>query len=88
MTAFVNAHRWVNVTGSRREEVCVALRKELKELLVCPKCRGDLEFREAQAEIRCTSCRLSYPIKDDIPVLLLDQATPFESAPTRTPKPG
>jgi uncharacterized protein YbaR (Trm112 family) len=61
----------------------VALSEELKGLLVCPKCRGDLEFREEQAAIRCLSCRLSYPIVDDIPVLLVDQAKPLSDGTAR-----
>jgi uncharacterized protein len=67
--------------------VDVALTDGLKELLVCPKCRGELDFREEHSEIRCAACRLSYPIKDDIPVLLVDQATPLEPS-ARAPKGG
>jgi uncharacterized protein YbaR (Trm112 family) len=63
----------------------VTLNMELKQLLVCPKCRGELDFREAQLEIRCAACRLCYPIKDDIPVLLVDQAKPFELPTPRAP---
>jgi len=55
----------------------MSLAKELKEILVCPKCKGDLEFAEADAEIRCVSCRLIYPIVDDLPVMLVDEARPL-----------
>jgi uncharacterized protein YbaR (Trm112 family) len=55
----------------------VPLNDELKQLLVCPKCRGELDFREDLSTIRCLACRLSYPIVDDIPVLLVDQAKPL-----------
>ena len=51
--------------------------KELKEILVCPKCKGDLEFREEQAQIVCPACRLMYPIVDGIPVMLIDEAKPL-----------
>jgi uncharacterized protein len=61
----------------------MALSVELKQLLVCPKCRGDLDFREDLASIRCAACQLSYPIVDDIPVLLVDQATPMSSTPSK-----
>ncbi len=54
-----------------------ALAPELKEILACPKCKGDLEFREAEAEIRCPRCRLAYRIDDGIPVMLIDEARPF-----------
>jgi len=55
----------------------MSLAKELKEILVCPKCKGDLDFREPQNEIVCPSCRLVYPIVDDIPVMLIEEAKPL-----------
>ena len=54
-----------------------ALPQELKDILACPKCKGDLEFREAQGEIRCQRCRLVFPIDDGIPVMLLDEAKSY-----------
>jgi len=56
----------------------MALAPDLKEILACPRCKGDLEFREAQHEIRCHACRLIYRIEDDIPVMLVDEARSFE----------
>ncbi len=53
------------------------LSAELKEILACPKCKGELEFREAEAEIRCLRCRLVFRIEDGIPVMLLDDARPL-----------
>jgi uncharacterized protein YbaR (Trm112 family) len=50
---------------------------ELKEILACPRCKGDLEFRESEGEIRCQACRLAFRIEDGIPVMLLDEATRF-----------
>jgi uncharacterized protein YbaR (Trm112 family) len=55
----------------------MALSAELKEILACPKCKGDLEFREEEGEILCRACKLAYPIKDDIPVMLVDEARPL-----------
>ncbi len=54
-----------------------ALAPELKEILACPKCKGELEFREAEGEIRCARCRLVYRIEDGIPVMLVDEAKAF-----------
>jgi hypothetical protein len=54
-----------------------ALAPELKEILACPRCKGDLEFREAEAEFRCLACRLVFRIDDGIPVMLLDEAKPL-----------
>jgi len=46
----------------------------LLEILVCPICKGPLDYRKPQAELVCKPCRLAYPIKDDIPVMLEDEA--------------
>ena len=46
----------------------------LLEILVCPVCKGPLLYRKAEAELICRGDRLAFPIKDDIPVMLEDQA--------------
>lgn len=47
----------------------------LLEVLACPNCRGDLEPDEQSEELVCTGeCRYAYPVRDDIPVLLVDEA--------------
>jgi len=51
----------------------------LLEILVCPVCKGPLDYRKAQSELLCKACRLAYPIKDDIPVMLEDEARAFSS---------
>jgi uncharacterized protein YbaR (Trm112 family) len=48
---------------------------ELKAILVCPACKGDLLFEEHR--IVCPACRKAYPIRDDIPVMLIDEAQPW-----------
>ena len=45
---------------------------ELKAILVCPKCKGDLLFEETRTV--CPACRKAYPIRDDIPVMLISEA--------------
>ena len=52
---------------------------ELKKVLACPKCKGDLEFHEEKAEIHCHRCRLIYAIEEDFPVMLIDEARPFDA---------
>jgi len=47
---------------------------KLLEILVCPVCKGPLETRRAEQELVCRPCRLAYAIKDDIPVMLADEA--------------
>lgn len=46
----------------------------LLEILVCPLCKGPLDYRKVVQELLCKPCRLAYPIKDDIPVMLEDEA--------------
>jgi uncharacterized protein len=68
---------------SSAEELIMALTKELLDILACPKCvrdpgcTGELEYREAEGQLICHHCRLVYHIKDDIPVMLIDEATPL-----------
>ena len=53
----------------------MALDKELLDILACPKCKGDIVMTEAGDGLICDACKLKYPIKDDIPVMLIDEAT-------------
>jgi uncharacterized protein YbaR (Trm112 family) len=54
------------------------LAKDLLEILVCPKCKGDLEHRLAPAEeLVCHACRLRYAVDDGIPIMLIDEAKPL-----------
>jgi uncharacterized protein YbaR (Trm112 family) len=53
------------------------LSKELLDILVCPKCKGDLEYDKKNAKLICRACRLKYSIQDDIPIMLIDEAETF-----------
>ena len=46
----------------------------LLDILVCPICKGNLEYRKAEKELVCKPCKLAYPIRDDIPIMLEDEA--------------
>ena len=46
----------------------------LLEILVCPVCKGPLDFRKANQELVCKACKLAFPVRDDIPVMLIDEA--------------
>ena len=52
----------------------MAISKELLAILVCSKCKGDIRLNEAGDGLICDSCKLLYEIKDDIPVMLIDEA--------------
>jgi len=50
----------------------------LLDILVCPICKGPLVYRKAQSELICKADRLGFPIRDDIPVMLEDEARKLE----------
>ena len=52
----------------------MAIDKELLEILACPKCKGAIRLNDKGDGLVCDSCRLIYPIKEDIPVMLIDEA--------------
>jgi uncharacterized protein YbaR (Trm112 family) len=49
--------------------------KDLLEILVCPACKQGLEYRQNPESLKCTGCHRVYGVKDDIPIMLVDQAT-------------
>lgn len=55
----------------------MSLSQDLLEILVCPKCKGALEYRERESALDCPACRLRYPVRDEIPIMLIDEATPL-----------
>ena len=52
----------------------MAIDKDLLEILACPKCKGDIRLNDKGDGLICDACRLGYPIKEDIPVMLIDEA--------------
>ncbi|HET7440317.1 MAG TPA: Trm112 family protein [Terriglobales bacterium] len=48
--------------------------KELLEILVCPVCKKSLELKNNGQALKCGECRRVYPIRDDIPIMLVDEA--------------
>lgn len=55
----------------------MAIDKELLDILACPKCKGGIRLNDKQDGIVCEKCGLVYPIKDGIPVMLVDEAAPL-----------
>ena len=58
----------------------MAISKELLDILVCPKCKGDIYLTETGDGLICDNCKLLYEIRDDIPIMLIDEAKPLEEA--------
>ncbi|MGA8762370.1 MAG: Trm112 family protein [Candidatus Sulfotelmatobacter sp.] len=54
---------------------CVMIAKDLLEILVCPACKQPLEYRQTPESLKCTQCHRVYLVKDDIPIMLVDEAT-------------
>lgn len=55
----------------------MTLAPQLLEILVCPKCKGALEYNESENVLVCERDRLRYPVRDGIPIMLIDEATPL-----------
>ena len=66
-----------------RKKICqdrrslMAISQELLEILACPKCKGDIYLNETEDGLICEKCRLIYEIKDDIPIMLIEEAKPL-----------
>jgi len=52
--------------------------QELLDILACPKCKGSLRLTEANDGLVCEACRLVYAIKEDIPIMLAEEAQPLK----------
>jgi hypothetical protein len=61
----------------KKEEHLMAIHPELLEILACPQCKGGLRLNPAQDGLICDRCRLVYEIRDDIPIMLIDEAKPL-----------
>ena len=66
----------------RRENAAMPIDKELLAILACPKCKGDLRLAKDGNGLVCEPCRLLYEIRDNIPVMLIDEAIRLDD-PTR-----
>ena len=55
----------------------MAVSKELLEILVCPKCKGEVVLNEKEDGLMCHACALEYAIRDDIPIMLIEEAKPL-----------
>lgn len=53
------------------------IKEELLAILACPKCKGAVRYEEQPESLVCAACALRYPVRDDIPVMLIDEAQPL-----------
>jgi len=62
-----------SMTGKMKSFMAVS--KELLEILVCPVCKSKVLLKEDGSGLKCVECKRVYPVRDDIPIMLRDQAT-------------
>jgi uncharacterized protein YbaR (Trm112 family) len=55
----------------------MTIHPELLEILACPKCKGEIRLNDNQDGLICDKCRLVYEIRDDIPIMLIEEAKPL-----------
>lgn len=67
------------VHAAQNQEVQrMAISQELLEILACPACKAKVELKPDGSGLKCTECKRVYPIRDDIPVMLVDEASAAE----------
>ena len=64
-----------DIEQRRREDDPMTISQELLDILACPQCKGDLVLTEGKDGLVCGACKLRYAIQDDIPIMLIDEAT-------------
>ena len=55
----------------------MAINQDLLDILACPQCKVEIHINDAQDGLICEACRLVYEIRDDIPIMLIEEAKPF-----------
>jgi uncharacterized protein YbaR (Trm112 family) len=66
----------------------MALNRELLDILACPKCKGVLELAPEERGLICRAARLVYPIRDEIPIMLVEEAIPLDEWDKQGPGPA
>ncbi|WP_461211454.1 Trm112 family protein [Desulfocurvus sp. DL9XJH121] len=64
----------------------MTLNKDLLDILACPKCKGEIRLLPAEDGLHCPACAVVYPIQDDIPVMLVEEAVPEGEWPGGVPQ--
>ena len=55
----------------------MAINQELLDILACPQCKGEIQLNDANDGLICETCRLVYEIRDEIPIMLIEEAKPL-----------
>ena len=66
----------------------MALSQDLLDILACPACKAPVELKSDGSGLKCAACKRVYPIRDDIPVMLIDEATVEDSNQGEEPAPN
>lgn len=56
----------------------MAIERKLLDILACPRCKGTLTLAPDKKALHCAHCQLAYPVRDNIPILLIEEAMPLE----------
>jgi uncharacterized protein YbaR (Trm112 family) len=64
-----------NIMPEARTPSAMSINPDLLEILVCPACKAKVELKADGSGLKCVACRRVYPIRDEIPVMLIDEAT-------------
>jgi uncharacterized protein YbaR (Trm112 family) len=72
---FVDSRHPISRSMTGKMKSFMAVSKELLEILVCPVCKSKVLLKEDGSGLKCVECKRVYPIRDDIPIMLRDQAT-------------
>ena len=59
----------------------MAISQDLLDILACPACKAKVELKADGSGLKCTQCRRVYPVRDDIPVMLVDEAVVEDEEP-------
>jgi hypothetical protein len=58
----------------------MTVKQALLDILACPKCKGDIRMDKNGNWLICDACRLKYEVRDDIPIMLIEEAVPLDDA--------
>src|ERR1041384_1100526 len=74
LLSLANSQRAHGNGASAKRGAIMAISEQLLEILVCPACRAKVELKPDGSGLKCVECKRVYPIRDDIPVMLIDEA--------------